>query len=179
MNITSSSGEAATTPRDIDALLHKARAQYRVNCQKTRQLAQAAHTASELIRYTEGLAHAEFLIGKAQLILNTPEIALPTLLCALKRVKPFNFPKLEAEILVSLATAQQMLGQFHAAFLLWLYALQSALSAEARECYVEAYLGLGDLHVQCAEPSKALHFLSLAVEWADLSANRACIWLLF
>jgi diguanylate cyclase (GGDEF)-like protein len=172
VNITSSSGEAVTTPSNIDALLHKARAQYRVNCQETRQLAQAAHTASELIRYTEGLAHAEFLIGKAQLILNTPEIALPTLRCALKRVKPFNLPKLEAEILVSLATAQQMLGQFHAAFLLWLDALQSALRANARECYVEAYLGLGDLHVQCADPSKALHFLSLAVEWADLSADQ-------
>ncbi|MBM5571640.1 MULTISPECIES: GGDEF domain-containing protein [Deefgea] len=172
MKISQFSDAAVTSTADIDALLHKARAQYRVNCLETRQLAQAAYTAAEQLNYLAGLAHAEFLIGKAQLILQTAETALPRLRAALKRVKPLALPQLEAEILISLATAQQMQGQFHAAFLLWLDALQSALCAQARECYVEAYLGLGDLHVQCAEPNKALHFLTLAVEWADLCADQ-------
>ena len=167
-----SSDIAVTTRAEIDALLHEARAQYRVNCQDTLQLAQLAVEAAERIGYAEGGAQADYLIGKAQLILNDADTALPRLRSASRQAKALNLVQLGAEIFVSLATAQQMQGQYHAAFLLWLDALQSALRANARECYVEAYLGLGDLHVQCADPHKALHFLSLAVEWADLSNDQ-------
>ncbi|MGL6040190.1 MAG: hypothetical protein ACRC01_03195, partial [Deefgea sp.] len=172
MNTNSSRDDDVTTLADIDALIHKARAQYRINCQETFQFAQAARAAAELMCYAEGLAQADYLMGKAQLILTDAETALPKLRSAQRQAKTLDLFQLEAETLVSLATAQQMLGQFHAAFLLWLDALQAALRENARECYVEAYLGLGDLFVQCADPNRALHFLSLAVEWADLSGEQ-------
>lgn len=172
MNKNLSSDDGVTTIADIDALLHKARAQYRVNCQDTLQLAQAAAAAAERIDYQAGRAQANYLIGKAQLILSDADTALPALRNALRQAKTLDLVLLEAETRVSLATAQQMLGQYQSAFLLWLDALQAALKANARECYVEAYLGLGDLHVLCADPNKALHFLSLAVEWADLLGEQ-------
>lgn len=172
MKTHQSSANVVSTPAQIDALLNKASTLYRVNCLETQALAQTAYAAAEHIKYAQGMVHADYLIAKSQLILNGVEDALPRLRSALKQVKSLELPLLEAQILVSLATAQQMQGLYHGAFLLWLDALQSALRAESRECYVEAYLGLGDLHVQCTEPKKALHFLTLAVEWADLSADQ-------
>ena len=109
-----SSDIAVTTRAEIDALLHEARAQYRVNCQDTLQLAQLAVEAAERIGYAEGGAQADYLIGKAQLILNDADTALPRLRSASRQAKALNLVQLGAEIFVSLATAQQMQGQYHA-----------------------------------------------------------------
>jgi two-component system, cell cycle response regulator len=169
---TPPSSETALSIQEIDALLLEARQRYRVDCQQTLQLATAARFAAEAITYLAGQAHADFLIGKAQLIVASAEIALPQLRNARREAKSLGLTELEAEILVSMATALQAPGQQHAAFLLWLDALQAALRVDAQACYVAAFLGIGNLYVQHAEPKKALHFLALAVEWADLCADQ-------
>ncbi|WP_027469662.1 tetratricopeptide repeat-containing diguanylate cyclase [Deefgea rivuli] len=172
MKKNQASGEAALSTAQIDALLLDARQSYRVDCQQTLQLASTARSAAAAIHYLAGQAEADFLTGKAQLIVGSAEMALPALRQARRQAKTLTLAELEAEILISLATASQMQGQQHASFLLWLDALQAALRVNALGCYVEAFLGLGNLYVLHAEPKKALHYLAQAVEWADLCGDQ-------
>ncbi|QZA81332.1 GGDEF domain-containing protein [Deefgea piscis] len=157
---------------ELDTLLMAARQQYRSDCQQTLLLAEQALRIAQQQHDAAALAQATLLLGQAHYILSGAETALPILRKALTQAKAIAAHRLAAESLIGIACALQSLGQLHAAFLANLDALQAAILDNALTLYAEAYLGMGNLYVQHNEHSKALHYLALASEWADLSADQ-------
>ncbi|WP_051710620.1 tetratricopeptide repeat-containing diguanylate cyclase [Andreprevotia chitinilytica] len=153
---------------EIDRLLNEAKDSYAPRCELTLELAQKAAILATAANYTAGEAQALLWWGKSALVLSGASKARPLFIKGLRLAEEANHPHLAAQLLLALGQCSAANGDSGKAVAYWIKCLDLAVDIGAVDCYIEACLGMGNLHVAQDDRQQSFYYNALAHEFAEL-----------
>jgi tetratricopeptide (TPR) repeat protein len=161
-------------PSDIDRLIASADEILATQAQDGLQLAKHALLQAQAIAYIKGEALAGLVLGKAQLKLGKQEAALASFQQALTLVQDSSLEK--AQLLEQMGRSHLDLGETQDAAQIWNECAQLAIQNNHFAVFIQAQIGLGQVHFGFEEYAEALqcHYKAFDFLYTSKDAVLRC-----